>query len=43
MIDNGYLNTLLRLINNHDCNALPTAATYTLTERPITLRNLPAI
>ena len=44
MIDYGYLNSLLRAINNYDCNESPTAATYnTLTERPITLRNLPAI
>ena len=43
MIDDGYLNSLIRAINNCDCNALPTAATcYTLTERPITLRNLSA-
>ena len=44
MIDDGYLNSLLRAINNYDCNALPTAATYyTLTERPITFQNLSAI
>ena len=39
MIDDGYLNSLIPAINT-----LPTAATcYTLTERPITLRNLSAI
>ena len=43
MIDGRYRNFLLRAINNYDCSALPTAATNTLTERPITPRNLPAI
>ena len=44
MIDYGYFNSVLRAINSYDCNELSTATTYyTLKERPITLRNLPAI